>query len=79
MSQALPRRPTNLTLDGALVQRARAFTPNLSETVNTLLARYVAECEAKAAAADARLAASVAASNAFIEAHGAFGEEHRSF
>jgi antitoxin CcdA len=79
MAQSQSRRPTNLTLDSVLVTRARGFTPNLSETVNTLLARYVAEREAEAAAADTRLAASVAASNAFIESHGAFGEEHRTF
>lgn len=76
MPQTSPRRATNLSLDAGLVVRARRFTPNLSETVNGLLAAFVAAHEAEARAADARIAASIAASNAFIEAHGAFGEEH---
>jgi post-segregation antitoxin (ccd killing protein) len=58
------------------VARARRLTPNLSETVNGLLAAFVAEREREAQAQDARIAASIAASNAFIEKYGAFGEEH---
>lgn len=79
MPQAAPRRATNLSLDAALVARARRLTPNLSETVNGLLAQFVAAQEAEAAAKDARIAASIAASNAFIEKYGDFGEEYRSF
>jgi antitoxin CcdA len=79
MPSAPARRATNLSLDAGLVARARRHTPNLSETVNGLLAEFVAAREAEARAKDARIAASIAASNAFIEAYGDFAEEFRSF
>jgi antitoxin CcdA len=37
------KRPVNLTLDEALVLRARGYTNNLSSTVESLLGRFVEE------------------------------------
>jgi antitoxin CcdA len=69
------KRPVNLSLDESLVREARGLTANLSETVEDLLARFVAEERRRRAEADAQVAALVAASNRFIAEHGAFGEE----
>ena len=44
MPASLPssrKRPVNLTLNEALVEQARAYTDNLSATIDGLLAEYV--------------------------------------
>lgn len=69
------KRPVNLSLDAALVRDARALTGNLSETVEGLLAGFVAGEKARRAEAARELEALVAASNRFIAAQGAFGDE----
>jgi antitoxin CcdA len=69
------KRPVNLSLDEELVRQARTMTPNLSETVESLLAGYIQAEQARRAEADRRIDALVAASNGFIAAHGAFGDE----
>jgi antitoxin CcdA len=56
------KRPVNMTLNEDLVRRARGFTPNLSETVERLLAAFVGDAEAQAA----RHEQHIAASNAFV-------------
>jgi antitoxin CcdA len=35
------KRAVNLTLNESLVRRAKAYTPNLSQTLETLLAQFV--------------------------------------
>jgi len=40
------KRPFNLLLNQAAVQQARIFTPNLSSTVDLLLADYVSRQQA---------------------------------
>ncbi|MBP0465071.1 type II toxin-antitoxin system CcdA family antitoxin [Roseomonas sp. PWR1] len=70
-----PKRPVNLSLSEELVREARGLTPNLSDTVEALLAEFVAAEKRRRAEADAEVAALVAASNRFIAAHGAFGDE----
>jgi len=42
---AARKRPVNLTLDTALIERARAHTSNLSATIESLLADFVARKE----------------------------------
>ena len=53
MSFGGPKNPTNLSLSKDLVAAARSLTPNLSETVEALLAAYV-ETERKRRAKDER-------------------------
>jgi antitoxin CcdA len=69
------KRPVNLSLNEDLVREARGLTANLSDTVEALLADFVAAEKRRRAEAEAGIAALVAASNRFIEAHGAFGDE----
>lgn len=69
------KRPVNLSLDGDLVRRARALTPNLSDTVETLLANFIDTETARRAETQRQLDALVEASNGFIARHGAFGDE----
>jgi antitoxin CcdA len=67
-----PKRPTNLTLNADLVRRARAVSPNLSETVERLLAEHV---ERHDAAKAARIDAAIEDFAAFYREHGLVGEE----
>ena len=73
--RAAAKRPVNMTLNEDLVRRARGLTPNLSETVENLLAAFVDETEARAAKCQQQIAAHIAASNAFIAKHGALADE----
>src|ERR1700744_3255498 len=59
--QAAPKRAVNMTLNEDLVRRARFITPNLSETVETLLAAYVDDAERRAAHRERQIAAHIAA------------------
>lgn len=69
------KRAVNLSLNEDLVRQARALTGNLSETVETLLAEFVAAEEGRRAERERQMAAYVATSKAYIEKHGAFGDE----
>jgi antitoxin CcdA len=69
------KRPVNLSLDSDLVRRARALTPNLSDTVETLLASFVDTETARRADVQRQLDTLIEASNGFIARHGAFGDE----
>ena len=70
------KRPVNLTLNEALVQKAKTYTDNLSATMEQLLSEYVArEQEAlyeRQQAADA----CAAQWNAFLDDHGSFAQEY---
>ena len=70
--RSAPKRATNLSLNADLVRRARALTPNLSETVERLLAEHV---ERQDAGKQARIDAAIEDFNAFYQAHGLVGEE----
>jgi antitoxin CcdA len=70
-----PKRAVNMTLNEDLVRRARGITPNLSETVETLLAAYVDDAEARAANQEQQLAAHIAASDAFVAKSGTIADE----
>lgn len=69
------KRPVNLSLSSDLVRRARALTPNLSDTVETLLANFIDTETARRAEAQRQFDALIEASNGFIARHGAFGDE----
>lgn len=69
------KRPVNLSLDGDLVDRARAITGNLSAEVESLLTDFVQRGEAERAAEIQRLRDSTAEWNAFAERHDSFADE----
>jgi|HubBroStandDraft_1064217.scaffolds.fasta_scaffold129418_3 antitoxin CcdA len=73
--RAAPKRPVNMTLNEDLIRRARAVTPNLSETVENLLAAFVDDVEAKAADREKQIVAHIAANDAFVAKHGSLADE----
>ncbi len=64
------KKPVNLTLSADLVREARLLTPNLSETVERLLAAYVAEEHARQAEAQRGIDAAIAWANELYDRHG---------
>ncbi len=80
INPALPRaakRPVNLTLDGALVDEARALGIPLSATVEAALRTSVAEARERRWLEENREA--IAAYNARVERDGMFGDDVRMF
>lgn len=71
-----PKRAVNMTLNEDLVRRARAYTSNLSEQVERLLAEFVTSEQRRRLDEDGRLDAAIDASNAFYDAHGSFADDH---
>lgn len=71
------RKPTNLTLDPALLSEARSFGVNLSQAAEAGLRRAVAA--AKAEAWQRENAAALASSNAWAETHGLPLDRYRQF
>lgn len=70
------KRPVNLTLDDALVAQARAYTSNLSATMEVLLTAFVAS-QQQAERTRQQLADTCAADwNAMHAAIGSFADEH---
>ena len=69
------KRPVNLTLNEALVEQARAYTSNLSATMETLLADFVAQQQA-ARSQQQRADACAADWNALHDRLGSFADEH---
>ena len=63
-----PRKPTNLSLDAALLSEARALKVNLSRAAEEGLRHAVAS--AKADHWKAENAAALKSSNAYVDAHG---------
>jgi antitoxin CcdA len=73
---ATRKRAVNLTLNESLVAQAKSYTSNLSATMETLLADYVAT-QQQAEAARQQMADSCAADwNAVHDAVGSFADEH---
>lgn len=62
------RRPTNVSLDRALVEEARAVGINLSQACERGIAEQLAKTKAERWVAENREA--LASSNAYVEAHG---------
>jgi antitoxin CcdA len=70
------KRAVNLTLSEDVVAQARHFTPNLSATVEELLAEYVSE-QRQAGESRAHMAQACAADwNAVHDAVGSFADDH---
>jgi antitoxin CcdA len=70
-----PKKPVNMSLSADLVREARALTPNLSETVEALLAGFVAAERQKRADKERRLDEAIAYFNQHYDQHGPIGEE----
>lgn len=71
-----PKRPVNLSLSEDNVEQARALTGNLSATVDSLLADFVAR-ETLARRDKQKLRDAVCdALNSFNAVHGSFADEH---
>ena len=69
------KRPVNMTLNEDLVRQARGLTSNLSETVESLLASFVEDSEARAVEQRRQIAVHIAASDAFVKQHGSLADE----
>lgn len=70
------KRPVNLALSESVVVAARAYSDNLSATVDALLAEYVAN-QSQARSSDRQWADAYAADwNAVHAAVGSFADEH---
>jgi antitoxin CcdA len=70
------KRPVNLTLREDVVRDARLLTRNLSETVETLLADYVAAERGKHADRERRIENTIDAAIAHHEEFGIVGVEY---
>jgi antitoxin CcdA len=70
-----PKRPVNMTLSENLVREARRLTGNLSETVDQLLAEFVATKRAKNNEKERRIDATIAMLNDLHDRHGGLGDE----
>ncbi|MBS0407528.1 MAG: type II toxin-antitoxin system CcdA family antitoxin [Proteobacteria bacterium] len=73
---AARKRPVNLTLSEALVTQARAYTDNLSATMETLLADYVAAQQGARRDRQRAVDACMADWNAVHASVGSFADEH---
>jgi antitoxin CcdA len=73
--RAAAKRVVNMTLNEDLVRRARGITPNLSETVETLLAAYVEYAETRAAHREQQIAMHIAASDASVAKYSTLADE----
>lgn len=76
-AQTALRKPTNLTLDPALLTEARSFGVNLSKAAEAGLRHAVAA--AKAEAWQRENAAALTSSNAWIDAQGLPLDQYRQF
>ena len=70
-----PKKPVNRTLSKDLVREARKLTGNLSETVESLLADYVAAETERHEQLEKRLDRSIELIRAHQQEHGLWGEE----
>lgn len=76
LANPVRKRPVNLTLNEELVAQAKAYTGNLSATMETLLTEFVASQQQEHRAR--QRAADVCADdwNGFHQAVGSFADEH---
>jgi antitoxin CcdA len=70
-----PKKAVNMTLSEDLVRDARSLTANLSETVETLLASFVAAEQERQADKERRIDESIRLANEHEAQYGAWGEE----
>ena len=74
-----PKRPVNMTLNTDLVRRARGLTANLSETVEGLLAAFVAAEDAARDDLARQMARWAEASAEVVGRHGSPADEYDPF
>ncbi len=70
-----PKKPVNMTLSEDLVRDARTLTSNLSDTVEKLLADYVAAEQSRRAEKERRIDESIRLLNEHEAQNGVWGEE----
>ena len=70
------KRAVNLTLSEALVEQAKTYTHNLSATMESLLAEYVAQQQRTLSSRQQMADACAAEWNAVYAAIGSFADEH---
>lgn len=70
------KRPVNLTLNEALVAQAKAYTPNLSATMESLLTEFVAKQQSAERARQHAADACADGWNAVHASVGSFADEH---
>lgn len=70
------KRPVNLTLSAGLVEQAKSYTDNLSATMDTLLAEFVASQQRSHLARQQMADVCAADWNAVHAAVGSFADEH---
>jgi antitoxin CcdA len=70
-----PKRAVNMSLNEDLVKQVREMTSNLSETVEALLAAYVADAETKDSRRQRQIEDHIAADAAFVAKHGSIADE----
>ena len=75
-NQQTRKRPCNLLLNESIVQQARIFTTNLSATVDSLLADYVARQKEAVLSRQRQGDAVAEAWNQFHEKHGSFADDY---
>ncbi len=73
--RAASKSPVNMTLNEDLIRRVRSITPNLSETVEVLLAAFVDDAEARVAERDKQIALHIQANDAFVAKYGSLADE----
>jgi antitoxin CcdA len=73
---ATRKRPVNLTLNEGLVDQAKRYTSNLSATIETLLAGYVAEQQQTRQSRQELADIAAADWNTVHAAVGSFADEH---
>ncbi len=76
---AAPRRAVNLSLNEDLLTRSKALTPNLSKTVEILLAGFIEAEYARKRAEDKALEQVINAVNASIEKYGLLSDDFPTF
>jgi len=72
-----PKKPTNLSLNSDLLNKAKALNINLSATLEQALRKKLAEKETAKWAKENKRA--IKAYNDFIDENGCFADEHRQF
>ncbi len=77
-ARSASKRPTNVSLDEALVQQARLLTTNLSGTLEDLLREFVAREQGRRLAEDVVVDEVIDSLNAFHRTHGLLSDEFSS-
>lgn len=76
VSSTVRKQPVNLTMDDALVTQAKAYTNNLSATVESLLAEFVAQQQSAHRQRQQRADACADDWNAVLATIGSFADDH---